>query len=152
MSLSLVLVPIVIGISSGIKLAMSEKVEDGAFYKLQTNMKDNALLAETLRNYGCQVTMDEEQLQSSLGDTQLGFQLEEDGTFSAVFSAEVVTKDAKELMTDLQEEYSRLVQKQTYEKLLQRASKKGLLLESENTNQEDTIVLTFQVKEQRNYE
>ncbi|MEK4298639.1 hypothetical protein MKY30_04335 [Oceanobacillus sp. FSL W8-0428] len=152
MSLSFILVPIAIGATSAISLAMSEKIEEGEFYKITTSMKDNTMLTEALQNYGCNVTIENERMQSSLGNTQLAFQQEENGTFSAIFAEDVAVEDAKELLTNIQNEYTSFVQKQTYDKLLQRAEKEGLMLESENTDDEDTIVLTFQVRENRNYE
>lgn len=151
MSLSLTLIPLAIGASSAIAFALKDKVEEGEFYLVDTNMKDEETLEVALKNYGCNVTLDQESFQSSIGDIQLAFQQQENGTFSAVFSNSVETGDAEEFIGGIQKEYTRLVQKQTYEKLMERAKAEGLVLEAENTNEDGTIVMTFQVKENLNH-
>lgn len=150
MSLSLTLIPLAIGTASAISFALQEKIEEGTFYRIDTNMKDENLLKEALENYGCDVSLNEEKFHSSLGELQLAFQQQENGTFSAYFQEDVAVKDAEEFLFGIQSEYTRLVQKGTYEKLLARAKAEGLKLEAENRQEDDTIVLTFQVEENRN--
>lgn len=147
MSLSIFLVPIAIGASSVISYALQEKVEEGTFYRIQTKMKDETILEEALENYGCQVTLNENSFHSSLGTIQIAFQEQENGTLSAVFSEDVVATDAEEFIANIYNEYTRIVQQKTYEKLLNRAKAEGLQLESESRNDDETIVLTFQVEE-----
>lgn len=153
MSLSAVLVSAAIAVSSSaVSYALQEKLEEGTFYRIDTNMKDESILERALKNYGCDVMLDNESFQSSLGDVQLAFQKQEDGTLSSIFSENVSTDDATEFLKEIQKEYTHIVQKDTYEKLMQRAEQEGLQLETETTNEDETIVLTFQVKENFNYE
>lgn len=152
MSLSLGLIPLAFGVTTAISYALEEKVEGGTFYRIDTNMKEEAILEQALKNFGSDVVSDEETFQMALGDLELAFQKQENGTLSAIFNENVATDDATEFLEGVQQEYARMVQKQTYEKLLERAKNEGLQLETETTNEDDSIVLTFEVEENWNYE
>lgn len=150
MSLSVLLIPAAIGIASAVSSTfIQEKLTEGTFYRIDTNMKDEIILEEALKNYGCDVLLNEENFQSSLGELQIAFQIQEDETISAIISEDVKLEDAQEFLTEVHSEYTRIVQRQTYEKLLIRAKEEGLILESENHAEDDSIVLTFQVKEKQ---
>ena len=149
MSLSLTLVPLAIGAASVISYAVQEKVEEGTYYRIDSNMKDETTLAKALKHYGCDVTLDEEVFQSSLGSFELAFQMQEDGTFSAIFDEGIAVNDAEDFMMNIQSEYTRVVQQETYQKLLARAEQEGLNLQAEQTTEDGTIVLTFDVEEVR---
>ncbi|MBC5635672.1 hypothetical protein H8S33_02420 [Ornithinibacillus sp. BX22] len=148
MSLSVVLVPLALAAAnSAVSFAIKDKVEEGVLYRIETNMKDESILAEALKGFGCQVELNEQTFHSTIGEIQMAFQQQEDGTFSGIFNESVSTDEATEFLQDVQKEYIRIVQKQTYEKLMARAKAEGLVLEQESTNEDDSIVLTFQVKE-----
>ena|SRR5690625_586435 len=147
MSLSITLVPIAIAASSVVSYALQEKIEEGTYYKIDTKIKDETILKEALENYGCKVSLDGENLESTLGDVEIMFQKQENSTISALVHEDVELGDADQFVQNIYGEYTRVIQHQTYEKLVERAQNEGLFLESENRNEEDTIVLTFQVKE-----
>ena|SRR5690625_2696146 len=147
MSLSITLVPLAIAASSAVAYALQGKIEEGTYYKIDTKIKDEVILQQALENYGCQVAMDEHTLESTLGNVQVAFQRQENETISALFHKEIEPTDAQEFIGNIYDEYTRVIQQKTYEKLLERAQNEGLVLETENRNEEDTIVLTFQVKE-----
>ncbi|MFA8439486.1 hypothetical protein [Pueribacillus sp. YX66] len=147
MSLSLTLIPVAIAVSSTISYAINGKLEEGAYFEIDTHMKDEHILKEALANYGCTVSFKEANLESTLGNIQILFQKYENDTLRAIFDKSIRSEDAEEFIKNIYSEYTRIVQQKTYEKLLQRAKEEGLTLESEQINEEDTIVLTFQVKE-----
>ncbi|WP_102026762.1 hypothetical protein [Salirhabdus sp. Marseille-P4669] len=148
MSLSVFLVPLAIGaVSSAVSFALEEKVEEGVLYRIDTNIKDENILEEALKNFGCNVDLNNETFHSTLGQIEIAFQQQENGTISGYFNESVSKEEAEEFLQDIQKEYTRIVQQQTYEKLLVRAKQEGLLLETENKQDDNTIVLTFQVKE-----
>ncbi|MEI3612349.1 hypothetical protein [Pseudogracilibacillus sp. SO30301A] len=147
MSLSLTLIPIAIAASSVVSYALQDKIEEGIYYKIDTNLKDENILTEALKNRGCNVSLDKRQIESTLGNVEIVFQRQEDDTISAVFHKDIPLKDAEEFVKNTHEEYTRIVQQKTYHKLVERAKNEGLILESEKRNEEDTIVLTFQVGE-----
>lgn|SRR5690606_23906921 len=147
MSLSLTLIPIAIAATSVVSYALQDKIEEGIYYKIDTNIKDEKILTEALRNRGCSVALDKRQIESTLGNVEIVFQRQEDDTISAVFHQDIPVEDAEEFVKNTHEEYTRIVQQKTYHKLVERAKNEGLILESEDRNEEDTIVLTFQVEE-----
>lgn len=155
MSLSIFLVPLAIAgttaltastYSVNIEAELSALNEKKVYYKVETKMKDEQLLQETLRNYGSETSHVNKHVESIIGDVQITFYKEENGTFSAIFHEEIDVADAEQFVNNIFEEYTRVVQQQTYEKLMERATREGLIFESEN-REEDTITLTFQVKE-----
>lgn len=147
MSLSIFLVPIAIAVSSGVAIKIEESLSDGAYYQVNTNMKDETIIQQALENRGSKVTFDEHQIESKIGDIDIMFQRQEDETISSIFHQNVRMKDAEEFIENTYTEYTRIIQEQTYEKLMQRAENEGLILQSETRNEENTIVLTFDVKE-----
>ncbi len=147
MSLSLTLIPIAIATTSIVSYALQGKVEEGAYYKINTKIKDENILKEALENRGNMVSLDEKQIESSIGNVEIVFQRQEDETISAIFHEDVSLEDAEAFLKNTYDEYTRVVQHHTYEKLIERAKNEGLLLESETRNEDDTLVLTFQVKE-----
>ncbi|UTR13186.1 hypothetical protein MM221_11015 [Salipaludibacillus sp. LMS25] len=147
MSLTLALIPIAVGLTSAISVALEQKVEEGDYYKISTPIKDERLLKTALSNYGCNIdNKNEQELTTSLGNISMMFKQEENGQFSAAFHKDVLEKDAEDFIADLQQEYMQLVQEQTYEKILQRAKDEGLILEEDTVNTTtNNRVLTFQV-------
>src|SRR5699024_2588712 len=105
------------------------------------------LLQETLQNYGSETEIENDEVSSQVGDTEITFIKAANGTYQAYFHESVALRDAEEFMDNIYEEYTRIVQRKTYDKLIERAGNEGLVFESEETNEEDSIVLTFQVKE-----
>lgn len=147
MSLSIVFVPIAIAVTSGVAIKIEERLSEGEYYQVNTTMKDETIIQEALENRGSEVTFDEHQIESKIGDIDIMFQRQDDETISAIFHKNVHVKDAEEFVENTYNEYTRIIQQQTYEKLMQRAENEGLLLQSETRNEENTIVLTFDVKE-----
>lgn len=156
MSLSVILIPIAIAGATTVLSSKNYSVhietelpsidENEIYYKLDTKIKDETLLQETLRNYGSETSVVNEHVESVIGDVQITFYKEENETFSAIFHEEIDLTDAEEFVENIFEEYTRVVQQKTYEKLMDRAKEEGLIFESEN-REEDSIVLTFQVRE-----
>lgn len=153
MSLSVFLVPLAIGAAAVSVSSQSEEEVlttmemDEVYYKLETKIKDEQLLQETLQNYGSETEIENDEVSSQVGDTEITFIKAANGTYQAYFHESVALRDAEEFMDNIYEEYTRIVQRKTYDKLIERAGNEGLVFESEETNEEDSIVLTFQVKE-----
>ena len=81
--------------------------------------------------------------QTNIGDIKIYFQQDESGVFEAVFDNKVEEGAALEFIDNLHVEYKYLIQQDTYQKLIQRARKEGLELESEEIYQDRSILLTF---------
>lgn len=147
MSLSIFLIPIAIAVSSGLAIKIEDSLSEGEYYQVNTQMKDDTIIQEALENRGSEVTYDEHQIESKIGNIDIMFQRQEDDTISAIFHKDVLVEDAEEFVENTYNEYTRIIQQQTYEKLMQRAENEGLILQSETRNEENTLVLTFNVKE-----
>ncbi|HHW39156.1 MAG TPA: hypothetical protein GXX18_18295 [Bacillales bacterium] len=147
MSIELVLIPVGIAVAQSIG-AMIEKNSTNETYKIQTVMKRQHLLQKAIEQYGCDVhEINKQNCETEIGDIKIYFQQGEDGIFEAVFDETVEMEHALEFIENLHSEYKYLIQQETYQKLLQEASEKGLVLESEERQQDRSILLTFNVSQ-----
>ena len=109
-------------------------------------MKDEAVLQQALDNYGyANEFRDEQQLQAIVGEVQLHFVKNEAGQFDCVFSKEIEQQHAEQFVQSIETEYRKLIQKKVYQLLLEQSTEAGLVLEHEQVDEEQSIVLTFQV-------
>jgi len=146
MSLSILLLPAALAVTTGIASQLEQKVELGEFYKINTNMKDEQIMQKALENRGNTVTVKDDQIEASIGKVDIYFQRQQDNTISAIFHKDIAVEDAREFIENTHEEYTHIVQQNTYDKLLQRAENEGLVLQTETKQKDNTIVLTFNVE------
>ncbi|WP_147532985.1 hypothetical protein [Bacillus marasmi] len=149
MSIELALIPIAIAVGQTIATRLDSKIEKKPSRTYKTIMKEERLLARALKAYGCSVTNLDNQVSSSIGDIGIIFQKDEEGVIRAIFSNEIGEEHALQFLDNISTEYRRLVQEDTYQKLLQRAKDKGYILESEEINEQNSIVLTFQINQEQ---
>ncbi|KKK39993.1 hypothetical protein WQ57_01615 [Mesobacillus campisalis] len=146
MSIELVLIPVAIAVSQAIGSNIQKRMEENKIYAVTTIMKDPQLLQKALLNYGCATSLlEENEMSSEIGDVKVMFQINSQGIFEALFEKGIPEEAALEFLTNIQDEYTSLVQQDIYLKLLERASGQGLVLESEEVNNNNSIVLTFRV-------
>ncbi|KPB03423.1 hypothetical protein [Bacillus sp. CHD6a] len=145
MSIEIILIPVAIAVTQAVASELVQQTSR-SIYILPTIMKDSVLLQQALDNYGCQTTsIDYDHLSYKIGDIQIIFQYSENQTFEAVFKKDIPREAAEEFVERLHEEYTSLVQQKTYKMLVERAKEKGLILETEHVNKQNSIVLSFQV-------
>ncbi|MDY7224439.1 DUF1257 domain-containing protein [Halalkalibacterium halodurans] len=145
MSIELILIPI--GIAVGQKVAtLIDKRNENKAYTIQTVMKKEHLLKKAIEQYGCSVQGDETNYQTEVGDIKIGFYQNEEGVFEAIFDESVEQEHALEFIENLHTEYKYLIQQETYTRLVERAKKNGLELESEAIQKDRSILLTFEVQ------
>lgn len=143
MSIELVLIPIGIATVSAAKTFFTK--EDG-HASVSTVMKDEVLLQQALDSYGyANEFRDEQQLQAIVGEVQLHFVKNEAGQFDCVFSKEIEQQHAEQFVQSIETEYRKLIQQKVYQLLLKQSTSAGLVLEQEHVDEEQAIVLTFQV-------
>ncbi|MCM3443103.1 DUF1257 domain-containing protein [Metabacillus halosaccharovorans] len=146
MSIELVLIPVGIAVAHSVGSLIESHKNDRNTYKIQTVMKQQHLLQKALQQYGCEINeMNHQNYQTIVGDINIYFQQNDSGVFEAVFDKSVAKEDAVEFLDHLHSEYKYLIQQETYKRLLKQASEKGLELESEEIQQDRSIVLTFNV-------
>ncbi|MCM3409695.1 hypothetical protein [Metabacillus litoralis] len=146
MSIELVLIPVGIAVAQSVGSMIEKHKQGGNTYKIQTVMKRQHLLQKAIEQYGCNVhEINQQNYQTEIGDIKIYFQQNEHDIFEAVFDESVEQQDALEFLENLHSEYKYLIQQETYKKLIQQASQKGLELESEEIQQDRSILLTFNV-------
>ncbi|MFE8700596.1 DUF1257 domain-containing protein [Cytobacillus sp. FJAT-54145] len=106
-------------------------------------MNDENLLKRALEQYGCSFEKDEKTL--NVEDFKIGFLKNDVGIFEAVFDIDIKFEDAQRFLQNIEEEYTHILQQETYQKLLHRAKEQGLILETEEVNESNSIILTFKV-------
>lgn len=144
MSIELVLIPVGIALTHAAGSLLEKK--SGHTYCIQTVMKRQHLLQKALAQYGCSVyELNEQNCQTEVGDIKILFQQNDKGIFEALFDESVEKEHALEFIENLHAEYKYVIQQETYQKLVQRAEEKGLKLESEEFQQDRSILLTFHV-------
>lgn len=144
MSVTLALIPIAIAVAGAIATRKESQDHPNSFC-LGTRMKDENLLKAALENYGCRSVAMRETIDSTLNGTRILFERNEQGVFEAAFIGDISTEHAQTFLVELDEEYTHLVQQQVYENLLSRARQRGLVMESEEVQEDNSIVLTFKV-------
>ena len=150
MSVTLALIPVAIAVAGAIA-SRTERPQDASnSSRFETKMRDETLLERALGNHGCRtVVTGDENVDSALGETRIRFERDERGVFEAVFVGDIAVDEAQGFLEALDEEYALLVQQQVYENLLLRARKRGLVMEFEEVQDDNSIVLTFEVQEGR---
>lgn len=145
MSVTLVLIPVAIAVAGAISTRKERSQELSNSFSLETRMKDEELLKAALENYGCKSVVMEETIDSTLDGTRILFERNEQDVFEVVFVGDISTDHARTFVAELDEEYTQLVQQQVYENLLSRARQRGLVMESEEVQEDNSIVVTFRV-------
>lgn len=143
MSIELVLIPIAIAVTQLASDQFEQKMNNRENYKLSTMMKDEKLLERTLEQYGCEYSLDNKAI--NLEEFKLVLIKTKEEHFEAIFDASIEVEKAQEFLKNIEEAYGRIVQEDTYTRLIQRARENGLVLESEEVTRNDSIVLTFKV-------
>lgn len=144
MSITLVLVPVAIAVAGAI--ATRERSQDNPnSFHLRTKIKDEHLLKTALENYGCRTIVTSETIDSAIDGTRILFERNEQNVFEVVFIGEISKDHAQAFLDQLHDEYTHLVQQQVYENLISRARQRGLVIESEEVQEDNSIVVTLEV-------
>jgi hypothetical protein len=120
--------------------------QEMAVTKALTVMNDEDLLLATLDDYGFEHTVEEGIVKATLDIRRITFEKNDGGVYEAKFIGGG-TGAAEQTVSELNEIYARKVQQRVYENLMARANAKGLILESQETQNDNSIVLTFVVRE-----
>lgn len=144
MSVTLILVPVAIAVI-GTLSTRDEKSKDLDAMYLPTKMKEEPLLQKALGNYGYKSFSDGKNI--NLEESQIVFQKNEEGNFEAIFLGDIPEEHAQNFVSDIYDEYTKLVQEQVYNKLLANIKERDLRLESEEVQKDNSIVLTLAVQE-----
>lgn len=149
MSIELALLPIAIAVMGALANRKQKRLEQEMTnsFSLPTRIKDARLLQTALQNCGCQSVSTGVTVDSEVQGARIVFEPTEHSGFNAVFVGGIPTDQAEDFLDSLYSEYTRQVQQAVYEKLKDRAAAKGMILESEELQDDDSVVLTFCVQD-----
>lgn len=166
MSISLILVPAALaaaaalggtGVLGAVAQNRDATTEPGAPpaavpIAVQTRMKDANLLAAALADLGATDTsLVDGELTATIDGLELVMSRTEDDVWGAHLSRldghEVTEADAAELMTRLDAAYARHVQQAVAERIRARADQAGFELVSETRDEDDTVTMVLNVRE-----
>jgi hypothetical protein len=147
MGVFLVLIPIAFAVAGALNSRKTSRQQELGSFLLETRFKDSELLREALDSYGCKAVAQDGEVTSAIDGARILFQLNEQETLDAVFYGNIPFHHAESFISDLTDEYTRVLQNRVYHRLLSRAKERGLLLESEEVHDDSSIVLTFALQE-----
>lgn len=111
-----------------------------------THIRNQTLLEKTLANLGAgNVSTGTYQLETPRFNPTISFFKAENGTFSINVTGLVTESEVDNFALQLTEEYGRVVQDYVYTQLKEKAEQKGLILAQEAVQQDQSIVLTYQI-------
>lgn len=145
MSIEFLLIPIAIGLVSSLTTRQRQKAEEPDSFCLGTRLKDAQLLQAALDSLGCKSVGTGQEILSTAEGARISFEKNKDGLFEAVFVGISSQQRAASFLQEVDAEYTRLLQEQVYQRLLARAKERGLTLESQEVEPNNSIVLTFVV-------
>ena len=155
MSIVISIVPIVLGTlaaSSAAAKAIEVEADNNKqknnqnVTELSTNIRNEKLLQETLIKMGARnIQADQQSLGSDIDHFHIAFIRNNDQTFNIRFVGDVKQEEAINFRNDLIAEYSAMVQNYVYETLKRKAEEKGLRLEKEMLQSDQSVVLTYNV-------
>lgn len=146
MSLSMVLIPLAIGAAGTLFVKVEPLENDVIIFK--TKMKNALILQETVINLEYQPNiLNKNEMEIQLEEGYIIFQKNEDNTIQTIFSENISQQQAEAYIAEIYDEYTTLVQQQTYEKLLANIENRNLNLVSEEITADNSIVLTLSLQE-----
>ena len=156
MSIIISIVPIVLGTlaaTSAAAAATAAAVTDTnkqssnrVVVELSTEIRNENLLRETLEKMGAQnIRVDQKSLGSDIDHFHIVFVRKDDQSFNIRFVGNVAQVEAMNFKDELIAEYRNVVQNYVYETLKRKAEEKGLKLEKEILQADQSIVLTYNV-------
>ena len=147
MSLSVVLIPLAIAAVGAMSTQTDLPSSDSIGFK--TKIKNSSILQEALFNYGYEPLKTENGFKVNVEHGEIIFELDKDEKYVAIFSGNFSQEEAEDIISELYEEYTTLVQQHVYQKLLENIKERNLNLESEEITENNSILLTLEVQEQK---
>lgn len=111
---------------------------------IPTRMRNAEFLLRALKELGTQnVIQENDKLVSGFANLSISYLPDTDGYIGLHFNGTINAEEAKEFAGILESQYGKLLQEAVYTQLKQKAENKGLKLEEEYIEEDDTIVLTY---------
>jgi hypothetical protein len=146
MGVSLVLIPLALAVTG----AVATREELGSQVRgitLKTRMKRWDLLERALREYGSQYVAEEKGIRVFLDGGEIKFVKNREGEIEAQVSKGQLLRSVTSFLEVIHEEYTKVLQEEVYKKLVSRAEQYGFVFESEEVQEDHSIVLTLAIRE-----
>ena len=147
MSVVVALIPVALAAAAAAAARRRAEGEGHAALAIQTRMRDDELIVRALGALGCEAELDASGVRATRNQFEFTFSRGVDGVLEARFGPDVAPDEAEMFVHDLDREYARLVQERVYRRVVERAEKYGMTLESEEIDGDDSIVLTLRAGE-----
>ncbi|MGN7821250.1 hypothetical protein ACTJJB_14060 [Chitinophaga sp. 22536] len=113
-------------------------------FSVQTKMKSEALLRNTLAKlYNATINDRDNALETEISGHQLVFRMSSTGFYEIQYFKSMEGDAVRTLVRDMEAEYRGMVQDYVYNTIKTKAEEKGLVLEQETVQKNQSIVLTF---------
>ncbi|WP_343744029.1 hypothetical protein [Chitinophaga sp.] len=113
-------------------------------FSVQTKMKSEALLRNTLAKlYNATINDRDNALETGISGHQLVFRMSSTGFYEVQYFNSMEGDAVRTLVRDMEAEYRGMVQDYVYNTIKTKAEEKGLVLEQETVQKNQSIVLTF---------
>lgn len=151
MSVILVLMPVVylapIAVASAAAAikALEKRNQATGFVRVETRMKSAEMVQTALQTMGYQTTVEGSGIHATLTDSNVNMFRNEEGLWVAQFSSNVDEHEAIRVLSDLDREYGKLVQRALVEKLETRIPETRMMLLEKVTNPDQSVTLTLGV-------
>lgn len=146
MSVELLLVPVAMAAYAAWKAG--DEVESAGTQLVRTRLRDQDLLMRSLEAVGATAHSEKASVVAEAGDLRLRFTSSADGV--AVAHLEQGTlDDARSLIRAVDEQYAAFVQVALYKRVMERASRMGLSVESESVGDDNSMTVVLALSEQR---
>jgi hypothetical protein len=147
MSVVIALIPVALAVAASAAARRRAEEEGHATLAIQTRMRDDELIVRALEMMGCDAELDASGVRATRNEFEFTFSRGVDGVLEARFGPDVAPDEAEAFVHDLDREYTRLVQERVYRRVIERAREYGMALESEEIQEDDSIVLTLRAGE-----
>lgn len=146
MSVELLLVPVAMAAYAAWKAG--DEVESAGTQLVRTRLRDHDLLLRSLEAVGVSAHVEEAGVVAQASELRLRFTSSGDGV--AVAHLEHGTlEDARSLIRAVDERYAAFVQVALYDRVMERASRMGLSVESESVGDDNSMTVVLALSEQR---
>jgi hypothetical protein len=147
MSVVIALIPVALAVAASAAARRRAEEEGHATLAIQTRMRDDELIVRALEVMQCDAELDASGVRATRNQFEFTFSRGVDGVLEARFGPDVAPDEAEMFVHDLDREYTRLVQERVYRRVIERAQEYGMALESEEIEEDDSIVLTLRAGE-----
>lgn len=116
-------------------------------FVIPTSIRNIEFLLKTIQELGTrQICVKEDVITADFSGLSITYQPDSNGYIALHFKGNIKEEEAYEFKKILETQYGKLLQEAVYSKIKQKAAEQGLELETEQIKEDDTIVLTYNVR------